>query len=67
MQPLPGGRDGLAVREVLHVAAGEDAGDVRVRVPGLRPDVAVVVKLELALEEVGVRRVADGDEEAGAR
>src|SRR5882672_8835775 len=49
-----GRRDGLPVREVLHVATGEDARHVRVGAPRPRLDVAVVVQLELALEEVGV-------------
>src|SRR5580692_9945534 len=61
-----GGGDGLPVGEVLHVAAREDAGNAGVRRtrPGLQ--VAVVVHLELAGEQIGVRRMADRHEEAGA-
>ena len=62
-----GGGDRLAVGVVLHVAAGEDAVDVGVRRAGLGDEVAVVVHVEHALEQVGVGPMADGDEQAGDR
>ncbi|OMP12962.1 hypothetical protein COLO4_02517 [Corchorus olitorius] len=53
---------------VLHVAGGEHARDVGGRghavQAALRADVARVVHVELAAEDVGVRLVADGDEHA---
>src|SRR5688500_16675517 len=57
--------DGLPVVAVLHIAAGEDALDVGARGARLRLEVAGLVRLQDALEELGVGRVADGDEEAG--
>src|SRR5438093_3056295 len=54
----------LAVARVLHVAAGKDAGHARLG--GARPgdEVAALVHLELAREELRVGLVADRDEEA---
>src|SRR5947209_20335510 len=61
----PCGGDRLAVVTVGHVAGGEDAFHAGVRPGRLRPDdVALAAPLELALEEVGVARVADGQEGA---
>ena len=63
-----GAGDGLAVDVVLHVARGEHAGDAGgggvALEPGARDDVAAL-HVELALEEVGIGLVADGDEAAG--
>ena len=68
-QPEPGGGDGLAVGVVLHVAAGEHTLDVGGGGPARAPgdEVAVVLELELALQQVGVGLVADGHEQAGDR
>ena len=63
-----GGGDRLAVGVVLHVAAGEHAR--RCWCTSSRAaviEVAVVVHVEEALEQVGVGPVADGDEQAGDR
>src|SRR5205809_4310600 len=59
-----GGGHRLAVARVLHVAAGEDAGEARLRRARPGHDVAALVHLELACEELRVGLVADGDEEA---
>ncbi|CDN42677.1 hypothetical protein BN871_BS_00340 [Paenibacillus sp. P22] len=59
-----GGRNGLAVLQVLHVAASEYARDVRFRRSRLHHDVAMIVGVDLAAQELRVRRVADGDEDA---
>src|SRR5690606_38592468 len=59
-----GGGDRLAVVVVHDIARREDAGHARSRPPGRRLDVAVLREIELATEKRGVRRVADGDEEA---
>ena len=57
--------DRLAVDLVHHVAAGEDAGHAG---PGACPastaDIAVGVEVEMALEQLGRRAVADRDERA---
>ena len=66
MQPDAGGGDRLPVDVILDVAAGEHAGDARLRAV-VRDDVAVRVELELAAEERRVRRVADRHEHAGHR
>src|SRR5581483_10900072 len=58
-----GGRDGLAVVVVVHVARGEDALDRGERGPALHLEVAVLLELELIGEELDVGRVADRDEE----
>src|SRR5829696_4020519 len=61
-----GGSDRLLVDAVGHVAGGEDALDAGRRAERvLQLDEAVVVELELALEELRVRRVADRDEQSG--
>ena len=49
---------------VLHVARGEDALDAGARRAGLGDEVAVLVVVEPVEEELGVRVVADRDEEA---
>ena len=61
--PGPRGRHGLAVRRILRVATSEDPGDRGVRRLLLRQDVAALVHVELAREELRVGLVADGDEE----
>src|SRR5579862_7400882 len=62
----PGRGHGLAVGLVLDVPAREDAVDVRgASAPG--HDVALVVELELSLEDGGVGLVADRDEDPGDR
>ena len=61
-----GGRDGLAVRLVAGVAAPEDALHIGVGRPGARgDDVAFLVEVDLAGEDVGVGLVANGQEETG--
>src|SRR5215472_18226075 len=57
---------GLAIGEVLYVAAGEHAPDTCLGAARLRPDIAVVVEIELPGEEVRIRRVPNRDEEARA-
>ena len=59
-----GGGDRLAVDFVHHVAAGEHALDAGPRRARLDPDIAVAIEVELALEQLGRRLVADGDERA---
>ena len=60
-----GGGDGLAVVVVGDVAGGEDAFHARVGAGRSGPgDVALVGELQLAVEETGVRGVADGQEDA---
>ena len=61
------GRDGLAVGVVDDVAGGEDALAVGLGRAGLRHQVARLVVVELVEEELGVRVVADGDEQAVRR
>src|ERR1043165_7940114 len=57
--------DGLPVNVVDGVAAGEDALDVRHGGMVMRQDdIALLVELDLSFVDGGVRRVADGDEEA---
>ena len=59
-----GGGDRLAERVVGHVARGIDplqAGRGRIR---CGPEIAIVLQLQFVLEELGCRRVADGDEDA---
>src|SRR5438445_13332903 len=58
-----GGRDGLAVGAILHVACVEYSGDVG---PGAAfgKDVAVGVGFNLASENGGVGDVSDSDEES---
>src|SRR3954454_11399508 len=65
--PGAGGRDGLAVDVILHVTACEHTGHRRLRGPGLREQIAVLVEVELALEQLRVRCVADRNEHAGHR
>ena len=60
-----GGGDGLAVGVVDQVAAGEDARQVGQRRAALHQDVALVVEVDLALDQLAARVVADGDEQAG--
>src|SRR5208282_6231206 len=54
-------RDRLAIVMVLDVAGGKHTGDARLRAV-VRKDVAIFVHLELALENLAIRVVADGDE-----
>ena len=63
--PGSGGRDCLAVGVVLHVAAGEHARHVGLGRSWLGDEVAVVVHVEDALEQVGVGSVPDGHEQPG--
>ena len=56
-------RDRLTVDVVLHVACGEHARDVGAAALA-GDEIAVLVHVQLALEEVGVRRVADRHEHA---
>src|SRR5690606_33150647 len=58
-----GSRAGPAVGPVGHVARCEDARDAGMRAAGTPLQVAVVVRLELTLEEIRHRRVTDGHEE----
>src|SRR5689334_1574137 len=60
-----GGGDRLAVGVVHQVAAGEDAGQVGPGAPALGEDVALVVQVDLATEQLGAGVVADGDEQPG--
>src|SRR5947207_1841201 len=53
----------LAIYMVLHVAARKDAIDARVRRFPAREDVAIVVELQLARENVGVGPMPDRDED----
>ncbi len=59
-----GGGNGLAVHAVAHVAGGEHAGHAGRGAVGGGGDIAAGVDLELALEQLGRRVVADGDEHA---
>jgi hypothetical protein len=61
----PGRGDGLAVVVVLHVASGEHAVHAGAGGAVEGADVAVVIQLELALEQGAVGLVPDGHEEAG--
>ena len=62
--PRPCSRDGLSVDVVLYVAAREDTFDAgQAAVVG--DDIARVLHVELALEQVGVGLVADRDEQSG--
>ena len=54
---------GLTVAAVLHVAAGEDAGDAGEDVV-MGFDIAVLIEVELAGENSSVGDVADAEEEA---
>ncbi len=60
-----GGRDRLAVGVVDEVAGGEDAGHVGARRAAVDEDVAGLVGVHDALDELVARVVPDGDEEAG--
>ncbi len=62
-----GGGDRLAVDVVGDVAAGEDARDLGGGRARLHLQVAGGVHVEQAPEQLGVRLVADGDEEAARR
>ena len=59
--------DRLAVGVVDDVAGGEDTGDVGPGAGRVDLEVALVVQVEQALEELGARVVADRDEQAGDR
>ncbi len=60
-----GGGDGLAVGVVDHVARTEDTGEVGPGGGRVDAEVALVVELQLALEELRARVVAHGDEQPG--
>src|SRR6201995_3641726 len=62
LAPGAGGGDRLAVGVVHEVAGGEHPGDVGQRRLALGDYVAAVVGLDLALDELGLRVVADGNE-----
>jgi hypothetical protein len=67
MQPVPAEVTGLAVDLVLHVAGREDAFNAGLGGVAVAPaagDEVAVVHFQLAGEDVGVRLVADGDENA---
>ncbi|EMF27163.1 sugar ABC transporter ATPase [Streptomyces gancidicus BKS 13-15] len=59
--------DRLAVGVVHHVTGREDARDVGARRGCVDLQVALLVQLQLALEELGARVVTDRDEQAGHR
>ena len=64
MQPSPAAVTAWRIRVVRHVAGGKDARHVgrgRIR---RGPEIAVRLLLQLALEQLDRRRVADGDEDA---
>src|SRR6266513_648260 len=54
----------LTIDVVLYVPAGEDTLDVRAR-PVVGDDVAGLVHVDLAPEDLGVRGMADGYEQTG--
>src|SRR3954466_12430287 len=60
-----GSRDGLAVGVVDEIAGGEHARDVGAGAGVIDLHVAVVVHLDLTLEQLAARVVPDGDEDAG--
>src|SRR6478735_7385996 len=62
-----GSRDGLSVRVVDDVASAEDARQVGAGRGGFDLEVALVVEIELALEELRAGVVADGDEQTRHR
>jgi hypothetical protein len=68
MQPVPAEVTGLSIHVICDVARGENtrnAGRRRIaRDAGLHDDVTVL-HVELALEELGVRRVSNCNEEPG--
>src|SRR5438094_8434844 len=59
-----GGGDRLPIGVILHVAGGEDAGHIGLGRAGLRDEIAGFVVVELVDEQLGVRVVADSDEDA---
>ena len=65
MQPVPAAVDRLAVGVVDDVADGEDAAEVGPGRAGLGDDVAVLVGLDLAGDDLRARHMADRDEGAG--
>src|SRR5262249_6591284 len=62
-----GSGDRLPVDVILHVARREHTADRRASAAGRGEDVAVLVQVELTLEQLGVRRVPDRDEDARHR
>ena len=58
-----GGGDGLPVVRVGHVACGKYAGELRARRAVEGPDVTHFVRFEPRFKDVGIRLVADGEEE----
>lgn len=63
----PGGGYCLPVKRVLHIAAGEDARNIRRHRASCGSDIANLVHLQLSLEEFRIWLVADGNEDALAR
>src|SRR5437868_4409062 len=59
-----GSRDGLTENRILNIAAGKDAGNIRPRGAGLRLDVALFVEVDLSLEDLGIRIMANGNEQS---
>src|SRR6476659_2961503 len=56
-------RDRLAIYPVLNVTRVEHARDIRAR-SSVRDDISVRIQVDLSLERLGIRNVADGHEEA---
>src|ERR1700761_9557692 len=56
-------RNGLTEYLILDVTGSENTGNTGMRRVGSCLDVAALVHVELALEQVGGRRMADGDEQ----
>ena len=61
MQPRAGGRYRPSICLVLHIASRENALDASARRIRGRGDIALVVHIDLALEQLGRRVVADGN------
>ena len=57
--------NGLTIVRILHIPGGKDTLDRGLRGARLYADVTLVVEGELTVEQIGVRMVADGQEEAG--
>src|SRR5215831_4985737 len=61
--PASGGSDGLAENRILDVAAGKDTGDIRARRIRMSLDIPLLVQIDLAFKDVGVRIVSDGNKQ----
>ena len=59
-----GSSDGLAIRRILNVSAGEYARDVRFRRAASSNDVTQAVQFQLTGENFGIGFVANGDKNA---